>query len=250
MQDPIRAVFTNDAFDAAFRYAGNLCGDPIHAIKEVVILVPVKANIQLSTTVGTYLGETFVKALEKGRRASIGGKPARLMTKKTLTYFSPGTLVICPYASKDIMDKVDSSGEVAAVIALPWSEDAVDDWIKSWSPTVNGVRQTQPPSLIDDAVVAKAMESLTQVVNLSHSLFNPRDKEQAVRALRILRRKKHSLDAEGIRAWAVAHGWKPSAADELAMLAIKTVALKTTPKVDRLDAAEATYTYWVNSAKK
>lgn len=34
MQDPIRAVFTNDAFDAAFRYAGNLCGDPIHAIKD------------------------------------------------------------------------------------------------------------------------------------------------------------------------------------------------------------------------
>jgi hypothetical protein len=34
------------------------------------------------------------------------------------------------------------------------------------------------------------------------------------------------------------------------MVAIKAVALKTTPKVDRLDAVEATYVYWVDAAKK
>lgn len=250
MPDPIRAVFTNDAFDAAFRYADNLCSDPSHAINEVVILVPAMANIKVSTTLGSFLGATRAKALEKGERTTVGGKPARLMTKRTLTHFLPGTLVICPYASKDIMDKVDAAGQVAAVIALPWGEDAVAEWIKSWSPMVDGVRQTQPAELIDDPVVVKAMESLTRRVNPSNPLSHPNDQEHAVRTLKILRRKNHSLDADGIRAWAVAHGWKPDAADELAVLAIKIAGLKTKPTLDRLEVAATTYANWVDAAKK
>lgn len=250
MPEPIRAVFTNDAFDAAFIYAGRLCSDATHGITEVVILVPAKANMQVSTTIGAYLGEAVVKALGKGQQVTIAGKPAKLMTKQTLTYLSSGTLVICPYASKDIMDKVDSAGQVAGIIALPWSDDAVDQWIKSWSPLVDGKPNAQASKLIDDVVVEQAMKSLSLHVNLSHPLFNARDKEQAIRTLRILRRKKHALDAPAIRAWSVAHGWKPSAADELALLVSKTVALRTTPKVDRLEAAEATYTYWVEQSAK
>lgn len=76
-----------------------------------------------------------------------------------------------------------------------------------------------------------------------------RDKEHAVWTPRILRRKKHSLDAVSIRAWAIAHGWRPSAADERAMLAAKTAALKTAPKLDRLNAAETTYANWVDAAE-
>jgi hypothetical protein len=58
------------------------------------------------------------------------------------------------------------------------------------------------------------------------------------------------LDADGIRAWAVAHGWKPDAADELAVLAIKISGLKTKPTLDGLEAAATTYANWVDAAKK
>ncbi len=250
MSKPIRAVFTDDKFAEAFRYVERLCQEPQHGIRSVVILVPVKANISARTTLGACLGESNCKALEKGQTVPIAGIPMHLETKKTLSYLSADTLVICAYASKDLMDKIDSAGLAAGVIALPYTEGAVEDWIKSWSPQIDGASPAQAKALIDDPVVEQALEGLTRGVNLAHSVLNVRDKEDTNRTLRILRRKKHGFDPQALRAWAVAKGWKPSAADELCAMAAKILQLKTIPKVDRPDAAEHTYSYWVEEAKK
>ncbi|URM26388.1 hypothetical protein LLY42_20995 [Pseudomonas frederiksbergensis] len=82
MSEPIRAVFTDDNFAEAFRYVKRLCQESRHGIREVVILVPVKANISASTTLGACLGEPVCKALEKGKSVSIAEIPMRLETKK------------------------------------------------------------------------------------------------------------------------------------------------------------------------
>lgn len=250
MSEPIRAVFTNDKFAKAFQFAKTLCQEPRHGIRKLVILVPVKANISPSTTLGAYLGEPTCKALEKSQSISFAGIPMQLETNKTLRSLSADTLIICAYASQDIMDKVDSVGPVAGVIALPYADDVVEPWIKSWSPLINGAPQAHAKKLIEDPVVERAMEGLSRWINLAHAVLNVRDKDHANQTLRILRRKKHTFDPQALRAWAVSNAWKPSAADELYTLATKILSLKGTPKIDRLDAAEHSYNCWVKDAKK
>lgn len=250
MSKPIRAVFTNENFAAAFRYVKSLCEDPRNGIRNLVLLVPMKANAQSSTTLGSCLGDSVCKVLGKGKAVSIADIPMHLETKKTLSHLSVDTLVICAYASKDLMDKIDAAGPVAGVVALPYSGGAVEQWIKSWSPLIDGAAPAQVQALIDDPVVQQAMQGLTDGINLAHSILNTRDKEHANRTLRILRRKKHGFDPQALRAWAVGKSWKPSAADELYALATKILQLKAVPKVDRPDAADHTYSYWVEEAEK
>ncbi|URM26389.1 hypothetical protein LLY42_21000 [Pseudomonas frederiksbergensis] len=91
------------------------------------------------------------------------------------------------------MDKIDSAGSVAGVIALPYTDGAVEQWIKSWSPLIDGAPQAFVKALIDDPVVEQAMEGLTHGINLAHAVLNVRDKEHTIRTLRILRRKNTDL---------------------------------------------------------
>lgn len=248
MPTPIRMVFTNEDLQAAFRAAESLCRKPESGIARVAILVPTKANASTSTTLGAHLGENVCKAFEKGQQVSICGLPASLVTKKTLTNLPADTLVICVYASQDMMDRIDSFGRPAAIIALPYAEHVIDPWISAWSPLINDIPQAQIGATISDPIVRIAMEGLSGRINLSHGFLNPRDKEAAVRTLRILRRMKHVMAAENVRAWAVAHEWRPSAANELGELVSKTMALKTAPKIDRLKEAKSTYDYWVEKS--
>ncbi|TCN34140.1 hypothetical protein [Sinorhizobium americanum] len=79
---------------------------------------------------------------------------------------------------------------------------------------------------------------------LGNGVMHPRDKEFADDILRILRAKGHRAEPHSIKSWAIANGWKPSAANELAALAIKIGGLKAKPSLTKIYNAEGKYLSW------
>ena len=100
-----------------------------------------------------------------------------------------------------------------------------------------------------DAITVAALELLTSGINLSHSLPNPRDKEHTKNTVNILLNYGHKANGEDIKAWAVQHGWIPSAANELKGIWEKKNSLKNKPQLSNVDQAKKTYAFGVEKTK-
>lgn len=219
---------------------------------EVIFLVPAKASLT-SGALHKALGATVHNALVKGQPVKLpSGAQMRCETKKTLQWVSKPSVLIAVLASQDMMDKIDSLQNLVAVVAIPWTPDAIDDWVKTWSPRVLGKpsKSAKPaPKLITDPIVEQAITSLTAIVNRAHSVLNASDEDHAKRILRILRSRNHQEPAENIKLWAIKNGWLPKAAERLEVLADKAFALRSKPKLDNPGHAEQSYQRWTDAAK-
>lgn len=233
--------------------ADSLCGTS--GTLEVIFLVPVKASLT-SGALHEALGATVHNALVKAKPVTLpSGAQMRCETMKTLQWVSKPSVLIAVFASQDMMDKIDSLQNLVAVVAIPWTPDAVESWEKTWSPRVLG-KPTKPgksakpaTKLIADPVVEQAMKSLTSMVSRAPSVLNPSDEDQAKRILRILRSRNHQEPAENIKLWAIKNGWLPKAAERLEVLAEKAFALRAKPKLDNPAHAEQSYQRWTDAAK-
>lgn len=222
---------------------------------EVILLVPVKVSLT-SGSLHEALGATMHNTLIKGQPVKLpSGAQMRCETMKTLQWVSKSSVLIAVFASQNMMDKVDALQNLVAVVAVPWTPDAIEDWNKTWSPQVLGKLKKAGTSaqastkLIVDPVVEQAMKSLTSVVNRATSVLNPSDEDHAKRTLRILRSRNHQEPAENIKLWAIKNGWLPKAAERLETLAEKAFALRSKPKLDNPVHAEQSYQRWADAAK-
>lgn len=148
------------------------------------------------------------------------------------------------------MDKIDSIQNLAAVVAVPWTPDAIDSWAKTWSPQVMG--QPAKPSevaksatkLIADPIVEQAMKSLTSVVNRANSTMHAADEDYAKRIFQILRAHNYREPAKHIKLWAISHGWLPKTAERLEALSGKAFSLSAKPKLHNPEQAARLYKRW------
>lgn len=221
---------------------------------EVIFLVPAKASLT-SGALHKALGENVHNALTKGKNVTLpSGAQMRCETMKTLQWISKPSVLIAVFAGQDMMDKVDSLKNLVAVVAVPWTPDAIEDWTRTWSPNVLGkpaesrTSVNNTATLITDPVVEQAMKSLTSAVNLGTSVLHPSDEELAKRTFRILRTRNHQEPAGNVKLWAIKNGWLPKAAERLEALAEKAFALRTKPKIDNPEHAEQSYQRWTDAA--
>lgn len=233
--------------------ADRLC--EIEDTLEVIFLVPVKASLT-SGPLHEALGATVHNALVNGKPVKLpSGARMRCETMKTLQWVSKPSVLIAVFASQDMMNKIDSLQNLVAVVAIPWTPAAIEDWEKTWSPKVLGKtakpgKSAKPATkLIADPIVEQAMKSLTAMVNRAHNILHPSDEDQAKRILRILRSRNHQEPAQNIKLWAIKNGWLPKAAERLEVLAEKAFALRTKPKLDNPDHAEQSYQRWTDAAQ-
>lgn len=218
---------------------------------DVIFLTPNKAALD-SGSIRTAVGDPAHKAFMKGTPVKLeSGALVRCETKTTLKWVSQPAVVVVAFASQDMMDKVDALPNVVAIVAVPWTTGAIDDWVKTWSPEIHGKPATpvEVDSLINDPIVEQAMKSLSTIVNKAHNILHPSDEEHAKRILRILRARNHQEPAENVRRWAIRNGWLPKAAERLETLAEKAFSLRTKPKIDNPDHAEQLYQRWSSAAK-
>lgn len=236
--------FTPSSIETAFNYARKIL-EQTPEIEEVILVIPTKKQIQ-GTTLTTYLGSGIAKALkDTGTSKQPLGVPLKLESAQTLKWISRPSLVICVYADQSMMDKIGTLANVVGVIALPYAPNRLKAWEDTWNPTIHGKPKKVAQLLISDPIFEQAMSCLTGAVNLSTSTFHPNDKTSADRSLRILRIKGHTESPENLRAWAIKNQWPPRLADELLKLATKVQALKGKPKLDRPEAVERQYSYWL-----
>ncbi|AHF68080.1 hypothetical protein PCH70_29270 [Pseudomonas cichorii JBC1] len=180
------------------------------------------------------------------------GAQMRCETIKTLQWVTKPSVLIAVFANQSMMDKVDSLQGLVAILAVPWTPDAIENWVKTWSPKVlgNGAKSGKPVAkLIADPIVEQAMKSLTSVINRGTAVLNGSDEDHAKRILRILRAHNHQEPAENIKLWAINNGWLPKTAERLETLAEKTFALRSKPKLENPVQAEQSYQRWIEAAK-
>ncbi|SBW04881.1 conserved hypothetical protein [uncultured Alphaproteobacteria bacterium] len=230
-----------ETFQTALSYAIQICKKT--KASSIILLTHTKQQLK-GTSLYQFLGDRAVKALSKGTVALSGGIQLRHETMQTLRWVSHPSVILAYYAETRILDLADEQHNIVGVVAVPDLPGEADDWATRWGTIVHGRGRVAPAALIEDGIVVRALEHLTQMINLSTGLGHPRDKEQANEVLRILRAKGHMDPTPKIRSWAIRNGWRPKDADELEKLSLNIWKLKNKPSIAKFCNAHERYDRW------
>lgn len=230
-----------NAFQIALAYARKICEQENYS--DVVLLTHTK-NQLTQTSLSDFLGKPVVRTLAKGTASLPGGVKLRAETMRTMGQSARKSVMLVYYAEQEILDFVDGLHNIGGVVAVPDFEGEADDWSQRWGVVVHGEKRLEPAPLIEDQTVVRALETLTQIVNLSTGLGHPRDKEHANTVLRILRAKGHSDPSPHIKSWAIQHGWRPKDGEALEALSHKIWKLKSKPSLSGYYNVEERYQSW------
>lgn len=181
-----------------------------------VIVPSVDAISNLERAIGRDAAE-FAK---RDRYFVLEGVQVQVFTDRTCPGVFAGPLLI-PWASGAMVGSAEEC-RPAAICAMPWAEDDLDDWKRAYDPI--DVRTGEPSGEAQvelTPLVAQALISLTASVNPSTGIQHPSDARQARRFLKALYIAGEPLDPSEIRVWALAHGWEARHAEALAELAGK-----------------------------
>jgi len=217
------------SWQLAAAYALKMAAEASPRATDVVLLTHTKHQLDHTSLAG-HLGPGASKALSKGTTLNLdGGATLRHATLRTLGYSTRNSIVIAFYADEGMLETLDGLKGLAGIVAVPEFDGDIDQWIKRWNPVVHGAKREASKPLIDDPVIERALESITQMSNTAYDVLHSRDKEFAEGVFRILRAKGHALDPAAIKSWAIRHGWKPGGAEELSKAAAKIAKLKNKP---------------------
>lgn len=246
MTNTIRVLVPIDSHDesalkTALAYAKKIC--ELENCSDVILLTHTK-NQLTQTSLSGFLGKAMVRTLAKGTASLSGGIRLHAETMRTMSQSARKSVVLVYYAEQSILDFVDGLHNIGGVVAVPDFEGGADDWSQRWGVIVHGEKRQEPATLIEDQTVVKALETLTQIVNLSTGLSNPSDKEHANTVLRILRAKGHTDPSPHIKSWAIQHGWSPKGGDALEALSRKIWKLKSKPSLSGFHNVEKRYQSW------
>jgi hypothetical protein len=249
MSNPIRVVVPIDCHDAsawetALAYAEEIGTQAEPPASEYILLTHMKTQLK-QTSLANHIGSANTKSLLLNKRIGIrGGGHLRHATLKTLSRSVQQAVIIAYFAEDRMMEAIDGLVGAIGVVVVPEFTDDVDNWSARWTPHVHGQQPTSPVQLLSDTIVEKALQGLSDRVNLSNAVINARDKEHANETLRILRAKGHTLEIDKIKSWAIQNGWQPKAATELTKLAAKIQALKSKPSIKAFYDADGRYQRW------
>lgn len=171
-----------------------------------LLVVPTKGNID--GFVSDAVGERAAKALARGETVPLpSGGRAALMTERTgaPAGWSGGPALVT-FGGDDLLDKVEELVGVTEVLAVPWLDEEVNAWVRTWS--VSRFGEAPPPELplVKNPVVVEALKSLVARINTSTGLAHPLDHASAVELFEILRDGGESFEPAEVRAWLAAEG--------------------------------------------
>ncbi len=234
-----------EAWRLAVAYAAKIGDEADPVAQDYILLTHTKEQLK-STVLASHVGPKGAKELlaNKSLRLPNGGI-LRHATLQTLRGSARRAVIIAYFAEDKILETLDGLDLVTGIVAVPDLAGHADNWIKCWNPVVHGKVQSSALSpLISDKVVAKALEALSNAINLRTGVLHPNDKSFAEETLRILRAKGHALMHREIKSWAIRRGWKTVGADDLARLAERIGGVKTKPSLAKIRDSEERYLSW------
>lgn len=211
----------DDAYREAIEFACKLAeSDP--QISRIVLLVHTKR------TTGWFerlYGEGGVKQLFSGTKFK-GCRPiVKLETIQTFKDgIAPANIVIaCGLDDKDVL-KIDDTFSVKVIIAIPWVRELLKKWIQTWEPTnIRGGQASVAKYPEPSCIVKKALESLTNSINMSTGIHHPSDENRAKTYVRALFKYEPFLDSNIVGAYLVKElRWTAKHAQDIEKL-IKTL---------------------------
>lgn len=206
----------DDAVRVGFRWLFAFCRE--HGFHRAAVLVPTLAQ---ATNLGRAIGQNVADQLRRARSVEVDGIIIELVVAQNRPRFYEDGPLLAVWVDDKELSKLDVV-RAPALCAIPWLSTDIAGWKSDWNPidlrtgAPGGSEQT-----VSNAVVAQALESLTQRVNLSTGLAHPSDKDSAVGLFRLLREAGEEYDPAQVRAWAVRRGWDPTDARDLADVASK-----------------------------
>lgn len=249
MPNLIRVVVPIDSQDpsawtTSLAYAVAIGAKAQPPAREYILLTHTKAQLK-QTSLGNHIGSANTKLLLANHSIDLtSGRSLRHATLQTLGGSARQAVIIAYFAEDMMMETIDGLAGVIGVVVVPDFSYSIDQWSERWTPIVHGQEQTAPVELLSDNVVERALQELSNRINLSNAVINARDKEHSDETLRILRAKGQILEADKIKSWAIRNGWQPKAADELAKLAAKIRALRSKPSIKAFHDADGRYQRW------
>jgi hypothetical protein len=191
----------DEAYKEAMQYACKLAdNDP--EIKRVNLLVHTKQNTGWFERI---FDRDTEKQLFKGTTFKNCKPIFKFETKKTYkdSYNSSEIVITCGLDSNDVFP-IDDFYSVKAIIAIPWLANGLDKWVQTWNPTeIRGNQQAVAAYPEPTCVVKRAMEDLTDSINMSTGISHPSDEEQAKTYILALHKYEPSLDADIVGAYLV-----------------------------------------------
>jgi len=146
-------------------------------------IVFVAHGLQNSGWLERQYGTDGAKKLRKGARLPDSSVPAKFESVKTYRAVDNEILITLGLESDDIL-LLDDNFNIITIIALPWLQNSVDKWVRITNATnidnnVQAVSFPNPP-----CVVIKALEDLTESINMSTGLLHSSDDQLAKTYLR------------------------------------------------------------------
>lgn len=186
------------------------------------ILVPVVDSISsLARAVGADAAD-FAKT---NRYFTAGASRIEVFTERTKPGYFDGPL-LAPWSNDSMVNAAEELSP-PAICAIPWAEDDLVQWKRARNPV--DLRTGEPvaaDAITPSPLVERALVSLTATVNLSTGIHHPSDQRTAKRLFKALYIAGENLEEAEVRTWAIAHGWPPRHAEDLAELVGKIAAGK------------------------
>ena len=177
-----------------------------NSVKRVILLVNTKTNTGWFERI---LGAAAVKKLFTGIKITGFFPQYKLETKVTFKDHSTDSYVVitCGWDAGEV-SKIDDYYSAKYIIAIPWSKNALDRWVKTWSAVELRGKAINHFSTVT-CIVKTAFERLTTAVNLASGLTHPSDVELAKTYILALYTYEPTLDKDAICGYLISSlGWE------------------------------------------
>jgi hypothetical protein len=176
---------------------------------------------QLRMTAADVLGEPAVQTLQNGR-------PVPLTAGVQLVAYSEQTLrrnyiqgpVLAFNCTPKEMTQIDLASEDWPVALIAFTEEERRQWVAKHQARKIGDESDDAagPPRLSNPVVERALQHLTERVNLSDGIGHKLDRDKAIYLFRILKRNHEEVNFDELPGWFVANNWRSNYADELTQL--------------------------------
>lgn len=191
-------TFSTDdkAYEEAIKFADKLAVKN-NEIKKVILLISTK---QANKWFERIYNKAIVKKLFVGTRLNNFLPIFKFETKRNINdNVSQSVIVItCGLDSEDIL-KIDNFSSIKAIIAIPWTIEGIQQWLKAWNPLElrsNKVAFTVNPN--PKCIVMEALEDLTASINIIDIFVHKNDEKKVKKYLFTLYKNNEILESEQI----------------------------------------------------
>lgn len=185
---------------------------------EAAIFVPALSSAR---DLSGALGQAVAGQLGRDRSARINGITFTLVTDRGHQSWSGPVLAV--WADDRQVSRLERPAS-PGICVVPWNPEDISDYKARRRPLeLRSQERAGGDDPVSNPVVAAALDSLTNLVNLSSGISHPLDKPKAVWTFKLLRDAGETFTPDEIRAGASHRGWRSDHAADLADVAQKVL---------------------------